>query len=153
MTSAPTATTAQPESTGGGPARAAVGSAIRVLFLISTAVMAVVHGAALALIIPHLAGIYRDYGVALPSLTRALIAFSRWTMGDTPGQRIPGALPLALGVGALVAALVVLSRRRSGLVLLMLVNLASMAMLGVIIVAMYLPMVSMIESVQGGAKP
>ncbi len=41
-------------------------------------------------IIPKFEEIFRDFGVALPALTRGLIYVSRWFGGANPGQQIPG---------------------------------------------------------------
>jgi type IV pilus assembly protein PilC len=43
-------------------------------------------------IIPKFEEIFRDFGVALPGLTRGLIFSSRWVAGKNAGQSIPGAL-------------------------------------------------------------
>ena len=42
-------------------------------------------------IIPKFEEIFRDFGVALPALTRWLIGSSRWVAGTMPKQQIPGA--------------------------------------------------------------
>lgn len=42
-------------------------------------------------IIPKFEEIFRDFGVALPALTRGLIVSSRWVAGKNAGQAIPGA--------------------------------------------------------------
>ena len=42
-------------------------------------------------IIPKFEEIFRDFGVALPGLTRGLIFSSRWVAGKNAGQSIPGA--------------------------------------------------------------
>ncbi len=41
-------------------------------------------------IIPKFEEIFRDFGVALPALTRILINISRWVAGNSVGQVIPG---------------------------------------------------------------
>lgn len=41
-------------------------------------------------IIPKFEEIFKDFGVALPLLTRILINSSRWFAGTNPGQQIPG---------------------------------------------------------------
>lgn len=43
-------------------------------------------------IIPKFEEIFKDFGVALPFLTRWLISSSRWFAGTNPGQQIPGIL-------------------------------------------------------------
>jgi len=43
-------------------------------------------------IIPKFEEIFKDFGVALPALTRGLIYCSRWVAGSNPGQQIPGFL-------------------------------------------------------------
>ncbi|CAG0987094.1 Type II secretion system protein F [Phycisphaerales bacterium] len=43
-------------------------------------------------IIPKFEEIFKDFGVALPALTRGLIFTSRWFAGSNPGQQIPGIL-------------------------------------------------------------
>ncbi|GJQ31040.1 MAG: type II secretion system protein F [Phycisphaerae bacterium] len=43
-------------------------------------------------IIPKFEEIFKDFGVALPVLTRWLISSSRWFAGTNPGQQIPGIL-------------------------------------------------------------
>lgn len=48
-------------------------------------------------IIPKFEEIFRDFGVALPALTRGLIFFSRWVAWKNPGQAIPGWAVLLLG--------------------------------------------------------
>jgi len=41
-------------------------------------------------IIPKFKEIFRDFGVALPIMTRYLIAFSSWVAGSNVGQSVPG---------------------------------------------------------------
>jgi type IV pilus assembly protein PilC len=41
-------------------------------------------------IIPKFEEIFKDFGVALPALTRGLIDTSRWVAGNLPEQQIPG---------------------------------------------------------------
>lgn len=45
-------------------------------------------------IIPKFEEIFRDFGVALPGLTRGLIFASRWVAGKNAGQAVPGAIPV-----------------------------------------------------------
>ena len=47
-------------------------------------------------IIPKFQAIFKDFGVALPLLTRYLIDFSTWIAGNNPGQKIPGAIVVLL---------------------------------------------------------
>jgi type II secretory pathway component PulF len=151
------ATRAPLASSGAAPAEAA--SALSVLrrtlrgfFLITTAVMLVVHTATLAVIVPKFASIFRDFGVELPRLTRAFILLSSWVTGRNPGQRIPGAVYVAIGAACVGAALIVLSKRRTGMVLLILLDLGAILLLGLMVVAMYLPIITMMDSLQTG-KP
>jgi type IV pilus assembly protein PilC len=41
-------------------------------------------------IIPKFEEIFKDFGVALPKITRFLIDSSRWVAGNNPGQSLPG---------------------------------------------------------------
>lgn len=43
-------------------------------------------------IVPKFEEIFRDFGVALPVLTRLLIGFSNWVAGKNVGQTIPGGI-------------------------------------------------------------
>ncbi len=49
-------------------------------------------------IIPRFEEIFTDFGVALPALTVWLIETSRWVAGTNPGQQIPGAVFILLGI-------------------------------------------------------
>lgn len=44
----------------------------------------------MVVIIPKFEEIFRDFGVALPGLTRMLINISRWMAGNNVGQSVPG---------------------------------------------------------------
>jgi hypothetical protein len=137
----------------GKPGASAVGRVrrgLRKFFLLSTACMAVVHVATLAVVIPQCEKMCRNSGVELPALTRAFVAFSRWVMGHGRPRALPGALPLGAAAIVVAAGLVSASRRRWGLLLLMLADAALVVMLGLFVVAMFLPVVSMIESAASG---
>lgn len=108
---------------------------------------------ALLFVIPKFEEIFKDFGVQLPDTALWLIGASRWVRGDQVGQVIPGLVFVApVFLVFLGAAVVLVLRERSGLVLLGLV-LLPILFLAMTIYAMFVPLVAMIESLQGGGAP
>jgi len=60
--------------------------------IVVVAVSMIILTAIMWFIIPKFEAIFADFGVALPALTRWLMASSRWIAGGLPGQQIPGIL-------------------------------------------------------------
>ncbi len=103
----------------------------------------------LCAIVPKFEQIFRDFGVELSLMTRASLGASRWLMGRNTGQMFPGiiiAAPVLLGV-----AFGFYCARRYW-VLALLFMLAGMQVIGTLVVANFLPLVAMVESLQKG-KP
>lgn len=124
---------------------------LRRFFLISTACVALVHVVTLAVLIPRFEAMFRNSGVELPALTRAFVGFSRWVTGHGARQAIPGAIPLAAAAIVIAGGLAMASRRRWGLLILMLADAALVVLLGLFVVAMFLPVASMLEQAASSA--
>jgi type IV pilus assembly protein PilC len=58
--------------------------------IVVVAVSMIILTAIMWFIIPKFEAIFADFGVALPALTRWLMASSRWVAGGMPGQQVPG---------------------------------------------------------------
>ncbi len=58
----------------------------------------VILTAIMLFIIPKFEEIFADFGVALPALTVWLMETSRWVAGNTPGQKVPGAVFIVAAV-------------------------------------------------------
>jgi type IV pilus assembly protein PilC len=63
-----------------------------VVVIVATAIVAGI----MYFIIPKFEEIFRDFGVALPGMTRFLINTSNWVAGKNPGQSVPGIVHLAV---------------------------------------------------------
>jgi hypothetical protein len=105
------------------------------------------------LVIPKFLEIFRDFGVALPGLTAMLLSFGRWLAGETPGQVVPGALmmvPVIVMMWGLVPLSVIRSTRMAATVIAVVLLLLAGVFLLVGAAALAVPLVAMIESMQGG---
>ncbi|MDX2130919.1 MAG: type II secretion system F family protein [Planctomycetota bacterium] len=60
--------------------------------IVVVAIAGIILSGIMIFIIPKFEEIFRDFGVALPALTRGLIYASRWFAGTNAGQQIPGVL-------------------------------------------------------------
>lgn len=100
-------------------------------------------------VIPKFFEIFADFGVALPGVTVMLLSFGRWLVGEQPGQLVPGVV-LMVPVIAMMWGLVPLSVMRSTRVAATVIAAVLLLLAGVFLlvtmVAVFVPLVAMIES-------
>lgn len=115
--------------------------------------MAILYAAYMLVFVPKQEEIYRDFGVALPLVTRWFINQSRDFCATNPGQSVSLQwVLLPLWLLCIAGVTLVCARRptmRAGMVFLILGVLWAFLSLGLLVVAMQLPMHSMIESLEG----
>ena len=104
-------------------------------------------------VIPKFFEIFADFGVALPAVTVMLLSFGLWLAGEQPGQMIPGAV-LMVPVLVMMWGLVPLSVMRATRVAATVIAAVLLLLAGVLLLAgaaaLAVPLVAMIESMQGG---
>ena len=105
------------------------------------------------LIVPRFEAVWRDFSVKLPLLTVVLLSFSRWLRFDHGWAYLLAMPPvLALIVGALSVPgrrlPAAQQARRVGLGLLLFIALG-LAMLALVVIGLFLPMITMIDTVGG----
>ncbi len=105
-------------------------------------------------VIPKFFEMFADFGVALPAVTVMVLSFGRWLAGEQPGQMIPGAL-LMVPVLVMMWGLVPLSVMRSTRVVATVIAAVLLLLAGVLVLvggaSLVLPVISMQQSLEGGA--
>lgn len=103
-------------------------------------------------VVPKFESIFRDFGAPLPPAAVWILNASRWLLGDQVGQSVPGLyLVIPAFLVALGAATVLLLHGRSWPVLLGLIAIPVAAIVA-ITVALYAPLLALIEAFQGGGE-
>lgn len=118
------------------------------------ALQALVYWFCMLMVVPKQEEIFKDFGVALPLLTRWFINQSRDFCATNPGQSVSVQwvlLPLwLLCIAAVTVACARRATMRAGMVFLVLGVLWAFLSLGLLVLAMQLPMHAMARSLQGG---
>jgi hypothetical protein len=104
-------------------------------------------------VIPKFFEIFADFGVALPAVTVMFLSLGRWLGGENPGQVVPGVVlmvPVIAMMWGLVPLSVIRSTRVAAMVIAFVLLLTAGLMLLVGMLALFLPLTGMIESLQKG---
>ena len=118
------------------------------------AMKAMVYTANMLVIVPKQEEIFKDFGVALPLITRWVINQSRDFSATNPGQSLSVQwVLLPLWMLCIAAVTLVCARRptvRAGMVFLILGVAWAFLSLGLLVLAMQIPMHGMVKSLEGG---
>lgn len=126
-----------------GSLRGSIATAIITILLLAFPLLAT------AAIVPKFEEIFRDFGVALPVVTRMFIQVSR--VLSTP-LGWAGVL-LAIGVVIVPCAMIARRTRAAAGAMLLIAMIISLVYFAALVISLFRPLTAMINSLQSGGKP